>query len=496
MSAIVDSRAARAPSSAWLVAVALCVAIAYSLAIIQTGGDQILLVPLVTAAVIVAVGVHPILGLYLVFSLGILFEQFIVVGLAPITVGTHLYQNISAFTPVPLRLSPIDLLMALTLVSWLARVATARAEKPRMGPFGWGVLGYGAIFIVGTAIGVARGGAWDLDAALAEIREPIRMCVLYFLAANLVRDRRHITVLVAALVLLVGVKALEGILNYAEAAELPYTLDSFTAHEDVIFFDAVIALGLTMAMLGVRSALSYVVFALQPLILLADLIAQRRVGFIALGVLLVLVTILTVATRPRRGLALAAVGVLVTTVYIAVFWDSSGPIAQPIRSVRSVLDTSYVSARDDQSDAWRVIEDANIAYTIRQLPLTGVGVGHEYLLKRRPPPLPEGFTYWRYTTHNALLWLWLKAGPLGGFFLWFLVARVLLVGSSLFVRARDEELRWMAMLPIAFIAAQVVFSAVELGLTYARTMIVLGTMLGITAALVDPLRSARNVSTS
>lgn len=495
MSALAGIVAARPRRSTWLGVLAVGAAVAWSLAILRTGGDPNILLPLVAVAVILAVGTYPILGLYVVFAAGILFEQFIVVGLDPITVGTHLYQNLSTFTPIPLRLSVADLLMGLTLTSWLAHVATGRAEKPRMGPFGWAVLGYGAIFIVGTAVGIARGGGWDFDAALAEIREPIRMCVIYFLAANLVRQRGQIRVLVVELLFFVGVKALQALVNYADAAQLPYALDSLTAHEDVIFFDAVIALGITMAVLGVRSRLAYFVFALQPLIVIAELIAQRRVAFIALGVVLVVVMVLSTAVRPRRGFALAAIATLVAAAYGAAFWDASGAIAQPIRSVRSVIDPSNVSARDEQSDSWRVIEDANIAFTVRQLPLTGVGVGQEYLLEKKPPPLPYGFTYWRYTTHNALLWLWLKAGPLGGFALWFLVGRVLLVGSALFTRSRDEELRWMAVLPISVIAAQVVFSAVELGLTYARTMIVLGTMLGIGAALVGPLGLEKALST-
>ena len=73
--------------------------------------------------------------------------------------------------------------------------------------------------------------------------------------------------------------------------------------------------------------------------------------------------------------------------------------------------TSSLSRRDQMSDDWRVRENANIAFTIQQLPLTGVGLGQEYLVEQSPPPLPPAFTYWRYITHNALLWLWLKNIP-------------------------------------------------------------------------------------
>ena len=116
-----------------------------------------------------------------------------------------------------------------------------------------------------------------------------------------------------------------------------------------------------------------------------------------------------------------------------------------------------------------------------------------HTFRASPPPLPASFPYWRYITHNAVLWLWLKAGPLGAFAIWFLVSRAVLVGSSLFVRLRDPALRWAATLPVAVIVCQIVFSSVDLGLSYSRTMLVLGTALGLTAALADP-RIARSGS--
>jgi O-antigen ligase len=140
--------------------------------------------------------------------------------------------------------------------------------------------------------------------------------------------------------------------------------------------------------------------------------------------------------------------------------------------------------RDQLSDQWRVIENRNIEFTMRQVPLTGVGLGQEYLFQQEPPRPSATFVYWRYMTHNALLWVWLKAGPVGAFALAYLVARVLLVGSALFGRLRGE-LRLVAVLPVALVIAQIIFSSVELGLTYGRTMIVMGVAIGLAAQLEE-----------
>jgi hypothetical protein len=222
---------------------------------------------------------------------------------------------------------------------------------------------------------------------------------------------------------------------------------------------------------------------LLPLFLIAEFVAYRRVGMIALAVTILAILILGLFTHPRRTAVLVTLGAVGLAVYFVTFWDATGPAAEPLRALRSVFDTSATSLVDQYSSAWRDVEHDNIGYTIRELPLTGVGVGQRYLFEKDAADIP--FAYWRFITHDALLWLWLKAGPLGAFALWFLVARAVLVGASLFRRLREPSLRWAVALPIALVVSQVVFSSVDLGLTYSRTMIVLGTSLGFAAFVAD-----------
>ena len=463
-------------------AAALALAAAYAVAIVRSGGDTLLLVPLIFAIVVLAVFAHPAMGVYVLFGAALLFEQFAVAGLTPITQYARFFVNLSAYTPIPLRFSMADLLVLLTFASLLAQRLRTTHQPLRMGAFGWAVLAYVGVFALGTAIGVVRGGSWNADVALNEMRAPFHLCFAYFLAVNLIRDRRQLRVFMWLFVVIVGIKALQGILNYLEAASLSYWIEAVTNHEDVVFFGVAVALMVSALVLGIRTRIVYALLLLQPVILAAELLANRRVGLIGLGVTLVVITLLAVVAHPRRAAVLVALGSCVLAAYTTIFWESTGPIAEPIRALRSVVDASAGSLVDQSSNAWREIENQNIAHTVRQLPLTGVGVGQRYLFEREPSEVP--FIYWRFITHNALLWLWLKAGPLGAFALWFLVARTLLVGAALYRRLRDAELRWVVVLPIALVTSQIVFSSVDLGLTYSRMMIVLGTSLGL-AALLD-----------
>jgi O-antigen ligase/polysaccharide polymerase Wzy-like membrane protein len=454
----------------------------YAAAIVATGDDSfLLLVPLIAALLIIAILARPASGIYVLFGAALLFEQWQIAGLTPITAMTHIYENISSYTELPLRLSVSDLLVLLTLASWAVRRLDRSREPLRMGQFGRPVAGFAGVFALGLVIGAARGGSWDPIAALAELRGPLYVCLLYFLTVNVIRDRRQFAILIWEFVALVGVKAVQAILNNDTAASLPYSLEAVTSHEDVVFFDVAIALLLVLLILGVRTRLTYALLALQPLILGAELLTERRAGFVALAAVLLVIALLAFVSFPRRGLILVVVGTVVFGAYLAVFWEQSGPIAEPIRAMRSVLDPNTVSNRDAQSDNWRVIENRNISYTVGQLPLTGVGLGQPYLFHFKTTPL-IGFAYWNYMTHNQLLWLWLKAGPLGALALWFLVARVLVLGSTLYVQLRDPTSRWVAVLPVLFITVLLVFSAVDLGLTVSRTTIVMGTILALGAS--------------
>jgi hypothetical protein len=477
-----EVRGLRHPSaSSVLAGLSLALAVAYAVAIVRSGGDALLLIPLIGALVVLGVLAHPAVGLYVLFGSALLFEQFLVPGLSPITQYSRIFQNLSAYTPIPLRFSMVDLLILLTWAGLAAQRLRANYEPLRMGAFGWAILAYFSVFLLGIAIGAVRGGAWKPDVALNELRAPVHLCVSYFLAVNLLRERRQLQVFMWLFVVVVGIKALQAILNYLEARSLSYWLDAVSSHEDVVFWAPAVALAVVALVLGIRTRLAYALFAMQPVILAAEFLSNRRVGFIALGVTLVAVTVLLFFSHPRRAAWVAALGATLAVSYTLLFWDAEGPVAEPLRALRTIVDPSGLPLVDQFSNTWREIENGNIAFTVQQLPVTGVGLGQRYLFEREPSGVP--FEYWRFITHNAPLWLWLKAGPIGAFALWFLVARALIVSAALYRRHSDPSLRLVIALPIALIVSPIVFSSVELGLTYSRTMIALGTALGL-ASLV------------
>jgi hypothetical protein len=489
---VLDPSAYRAPGadapraqtlSLYLAGLLILVAVAYAATLVVIDGEPLLAAPLLGALVALVVLARPLAGIYLLLGAGILLEQWPVTGLAPITADTHFFENLSGFSDLPVRLSACDLLALLTLASWALRRAVGATAPVRAGPFGWGIAAYASAFVIGTIIGVNRGGNWDAIGTLAEARGPFYVCLMYFLTANLVRERGQMIIILWEFVLLVGVKAFQALANYVEMLSGPERLEAVTAHEDVIFFDAAITLAIVMVLLRVRGRLFWALLALQPMIIAAELVTTRRVAFAALAAALAIVGLMSAIERPRLTLRIVGVGVVAFGFYTAMFWDQSGPLAEPARVLREVVDPYSISERDRSSNVWRDIENLNIAFTVRQLPLTGVGLGQPYLFKRQPPQGPGTFVYWRLTTHNAVLWMWLKAGPFGAYAFWFLVGQVVMFGLQLYRRLDEPLLRAAAAFPVLVVVAQVVFSSFDLGLTYNRTMITLGVALGIAAPL-------------
>jgi hypothetical protein len=475
------ARARRAPL--YVVGLVVVVAVAYAATVIASKGEPLLAAPLVGTLVAFAVLFRPVVGVYLLLGAALLFEQWPITGLEPLTAQTHFFENLSGFSDLPLRVSACDLLALLTLASWLLRRAVGRSAPLRAGPLGWGIAAYGLMVVLGTIIGFSRGGEWDGIAALAEARGPVYLCLLYLLTANLVRDRGQLVFLLWEVVLLIGVKAFQAVGNYVQMLNGPERLEAVTGHEDVIFFDIAITLALVMVLLRVRGKLFYALLALQPVILVADLVTTRRVAFAALAASLAVVALLSMLERPRRTALMVGGGLLVFGVYTAAFWDQTGAAAEPARVLREVVDPYSISGRDQSSNVWRDIENANIAFTVKQLPLTGVGLGQEYLFQREPPKILGTFIYWRLTTHNAVLWMWLKAGPFGAFAFWLLVTQAVLFGLQIYRRLDDPLLRAAAAFPVLLTITQVVFSSFDLGLTYSRTMILLGVAMGLAAPL-------------
>lgn len=483
--AVTDAR--RLPQGLVGTAGVLLIAGVYGLVTVVTAEPLLVIAP-IALVVGTIIFLRPIIGVYIGLTAAVLFEQWGVQGLDPITAQTHFFDNIAGYSTIDVRLSLADFFIAVTL----AAAALNKTHGVRMwhvGPIGLGVLAYVGSFALGAVVGFVRGG-WDSGAMFAELRGPIYLGALYLLTVNLVGTPTQVVRVVQLFVVLVGVKACQGLWNGAVMFDSGLRLEAVTSHEDVIFFDATLVLALAAAVLRGRSRTTLVLAALVPAIVVTELLTQRRVAFIALGGAVCVALVCLGTVRPRLTLSIAAVAVVFVGAYLAAFWGAEGTLAQPVRAVRGMVSPETLSERDRLSNYWRDIENLNIAFTLRDLPLSGVGLGQEYEFQQEPPPL-TGFTYWRYMTHNAVFWIWLKGGLIGFFSFWFLMAQGVTASVRLVRQLQRTGLAMFAFVPLGLLVSQVIYSSVDLGLTYSRPMIVLGIGLGLLAPLAAQAAPAR-----
>jgi hypothetical protein len=449
-------------------------------------GPLVMITVLLTGVgLLVAAARQPRVALMAVLGIAIFFEPF---NRDPLmAAGTYFNNDIQGTFGLPgVQFTFLELIELFTLVMVLAG-SGARGLKLRGGRlFAPAVLFFGML-VFGMIRGQFGGGLFNY--AVWEVRFILSMVVCYVIAANTLRSRRDIQELLTVFFVIAVMFGIEAVYRrnvFIEAGLLGDVHEFWYSHEDVVFWAGLMLLVVSQQVFG---APRWQRLLGPPLALVtgyALLVSERRAGMISVIVaFLVLSFVLLVVSR--KGFFLVCAPLLVCgAVYIPLFWNASGPLAQPARAIRSINDPD---PRDAQSNMSRVLELINIRATIASDPFTGVGFGRPYLLV---VPIPDISFYqlWQYETHHNILWIWLKTG-MGGFVVfWCLLGSGLARAASYVRRMHEPELRMFALLAVVGIVSSIVYCYVDLGFGGSRVPIFLGILLGGVSVL-DQLQTPR-----
>ncbi len=446
------------------------------------------LLEIAICAAVIGLGVicrQPVLSVYFLVFTAIFLEQWGITGLAPLTAQTHIFETLSGFTPIPIPISPVELIMLLTL-GVILLPALAKQGRPVVGgPLLVPLLIFLAAVTLSLAYGFAKGPAgtaFNGKAAWTEARSFFYMGFAYLLTCNLLTDRKRLHTFVWCIILALGLKGVEGIQRYLYQKQNGLALEALTGHEDVLFFATFYLLMAGMLVYGRhRQQLTALYWFFLPLTFTL-LATKRRIGFICLAVGFVVFALAMLQTRRQLFFRVVPVVMVLVVVYAGLFWNAPGTLGQPVRAFKSQFGQG--SERDRLSNEWRELEKTNIALNIKSAPLTGLGFGRPYTFYVEQPTLEgSGFIYWHYITHNAILWVWMKMGTPGFIAFWYFFGAATIQGLLLFRRLADGYLQGLALLAASFTLMSLFFAYGDLGLTYARNMIYLGCVLGMLAAL-------------
>ena len=137
---------------------------------------------------------HLEFGLYILLAATMVLDQFRVFGfLDAVTTKIPFYLNLNSSTGIgPLVFNPVEMLIVLIVGAWFLRAMVSREWHLYRIPNASIAVVFLLMMIFFTGFGLARGGDWK--AALWEIRALYYLCLVYFIAAQIIRTRQQVRI--------------------------------------------------------------------------------------------------------------------------------------------------------------------------------------------------------------------------------------------------------------------------------------------------------------
>jgi hypothetical protein len=306
------------------------------------------------------------------------------------------------------------------------------------------------------------------------------MC--YIVAANTVRTRRQVTLLIMLTVLGTGLFAIEGAyrrLALIDTGKLGVIPEFAYSHMDVIFLGSMPLIVLAQWVFGARAWQRWVGLLLVPISVFTLLATERRAGFIAVIITFLAYGLIFLVCHRKAFFGVFVPMLIALAIYLPLFWNNTSLLGQPARAVRSL---SQPDARDAASNLYRDLELINVRSTIHSNPILGVGFGRPFDFV---VPLPDlsWWQFWHYEPHHNILWVWLKLGTPGFIIFWILMATATARAAYAVRTLRGSEQRIFGLVALCAIVMTVSFCYVDLGLVSGRVTVFLGTALGTLSIL-------------
>jgi hypothetical protein len=374
---------------------------------------------------------------------------------------------------------PVELVLALALLIWIAREGAARRLRvPKTD------LSVSLAILVGAALlaevhGLAAHG--DFKISLYELRPFLYLAGCYLLAAQALRSRGAFQAVLWALVLGAAYRGLIGTDAARHVANVYPRPNELLEHDESFFFGTFLVLTIALWVFGIKGWLRRVATALAPFVLYANLANNRRAAWIILPAGLVILALVAWVRNPDRRKTMAwiyAVLLLLGTGYVVAFRHSESTFAFPAHAIWSNFQPDV---RDASSNLYRDLENAALAQDIRQSVVVGTGFGLPFGHGSLGVDVSSFDPLVFYIPHNSVLWVWVKAGVLGMFAFWWMAA-VALVTAARVARRGDRYTALVATMGMVAVAGYFFLGWVDVGLSAVRVAVTVGCLLGAVEA--------------
>jgi O-antigen ligase len=374
-------------------------------------------------------------------------------------------------------ISPLEVYIAITALSWLVRVLVFQKIQFRKGQLFLPALIFLGFIIFGLIVGLTHRG--DSTIALWEVRPFFYLFALIVFGSNLLTQRRHFNHLVWLAVIAIFLKCIYGVIYFYAVLNGHSSGNDFsiTDHSASIQIDSVFVLFLAAWLYRGSFWKRLGLLAMLPIYTITYLASQRRAAMVALAVAILIVALLLFFENRKVFWLVVPAFALLTGIYLIAFWNSSTTAGLPARAIKSVIAPSSLSYRDQSSNIYRMIENVDTGYTIKQSPWTGVGFGNKFYIIW---PLPDisFFAWWNYFPHNSIIYIWVKTG-IGGFIsMLYFIGMTIITGAQSVMQIRERETRMIILTAFLYALMHFLFAYVDIAWDI-PSMVYLGASIGM-----------------
>ncbi len=328
-----------------------------------------------------------------------------------VVLGDALRDNLEHTLHVPgLKLSGLDVAVLFLMARWLHRRATGSA-KDEPGQVQTAAVLRGTVLLYLACVGFAFANGFASGGRLEPwlVRRLLHLPLLFAFFAAAFRGPRDHVLLGRIVVGAACVKAVFAIaIQRIAIAETGGKLAHATNHGDSILFALAILIVVVDVIQGSRAGRLARAAPVLCLLLLGALENGRRIVWVELAMGLAAVYLLAPPAAWKRAIArVALVSVPLALLFVTVGWSSQSRLFAPVRTLRSVTDGTT-----DHSTLWRDVENWNLAVSLRERPILGIGLGKEYAEHMPNADISIFYPDFRLWPHNSVLGLLLFAGLL------------------------------------------------------------------------------------
>ncbi len=404
------------------------------------------------------------------------FPRFPDPGADAITAKIPLFRSFSdSYGLSGAAILPIELILGLALLLWIADAITNRRLSVRSSHLGIAIAVFTGVTLLAELYGLARGAVFNIS--LWEVRPFLYVGLTYLLASQLLTSRRSMKAVLWAIVLGTGAMSILGAERTISTINVYPRPEAILEHDEAFFFGLFTLLTVGLWVFGQRGLLRVVATALLPLVILSDFGNNRRSAWVILPATLLALVIIAYQRMPERRTRITivvAVLLVLGTGYTMAFRNSSAVYAEPAHGIWSQF---RPDPRDYQSNLYREIENMNLGLDIRSSPVIGLGFGVPV-----PHPIPvfdaSGVDpLINFIPHNTVLYVWMRMGSIGAVAFWFLIGAAVVAACRL-ARLPDAWYGFLGALVLSALIAWIAEGWFDKGIVSFRITILVGTLLG------------------